>query len=159
MIFLRRGKLAPKQGKAVENMDMSPREYQEYLKSINPKSPVWKNMALAFLVGGALCMIGEILLLKTKLTPARILVGYIVAGVFLSAIGVYAPLAQFAGAGASVPLTGFGHALVTGVKRAVQEIGILGAFTGGLTNTAAGISAAVFFGVLMALIFQPRAKE
>ena len=109
--------------------------------------------------GGALCMIGEILLLKTKLTPARILVGYIVAGVFLSAIGVYAPLAQFAGAGASVPLTGFGHALVTGVKRAVQEIGFLGAFTGGLTNTAAGISAAVFFGVLMALIFQPRAKE
>ena len=110
-------------------------------------------------MGGVLCMIGEILLLKTKLTPARILVGYIVAGVFLSAIGVYAPLAQFAGAGASVPLTGFGHALVTGVKRAVQEIGILGAFTGGLTNTAAGISAAVFFGVLMALIFQPRAKE
>ena len=119
---------------------------------------VW-NLIKAFLVGGALCMIGEILLLKTKLTPARILVGYIVAGVFLSAIGVYAPLAQFAGAGASVPLTGFGHALVTGVKRAVQEIGFLGAFTGGLTNTAAGISAAVFFGVLMALIFQPRAKE
>ena len=117
---------------------------------------VW-NLIKAFLVGGALCMIGEILLLKTKLTPARILVGYIV--VFLSAIGVYAPLAQFAGAGASVPLTGFGHALVTGVKRAVQEIGFLGAFTGGLTNTAAGISAAVFFGVLMALIFQPRAKE
>ena len=114
---------------------------------------VW-NLIKAFLVGGALCMIGEILLLKTKLTPARILVGYI-----LSAIGVYAPLAQFAGAGASVPLTGFGHALVTGVKRAVQEIGFLGAFTGGLTNTAAGISAAVFFGVLMALIFQPRAKE
>ena len=114
---------------------------------------VW-NLIKAFLVGGALCMIGEILL-----TPARILVGYIVAGVFLSAIGVYAPLAQFAGAGASVPLTGFGHALVTGVKRAVQEIGFLGAFTGGLTNTAAGISAAVFFGVLMALIFQPRAKE
>ena len=107
---------------------------------------VW-NLIKAFLVGGALCMIGEILLLKTKLTPARILVGYIVAGVFLSAIGGYAPL------------TGFGHALVTGVKRAVQEIGILGAFTGGLTNTAAGISAAVFFGVLMALIFQPRAKE
>ena len=113
----------------------------------------------AFLCGGLLCLVGQILIDKTKLTPARILVGYIVAGVFLSAIGVYAPLAQFAGAGASVPLTGFGHALVTGVKRAVQEIGILGAFTGGLTNTAAGISAAVFFGVLMALIFQPRAKE
>ena len=104
---------------------------------------VW-NLIKAFLVGGALCMIGEILLLKTKLTPARSLVGYIVAGVFLSAIGVYAPLAQFAGAGASVPLTGFGHALVTGVKRAVQEIGFLGAFTGGLTNTAAGISAGLW---------------
>ena len=78
---------------------------------------VW-NLIKAFLVGGALCMIGEILLLKTKLTPARILVGYIVAGVFLSAIGVYAPLAQFAGAGASVPLTGFGHALVTGARGA-----------------------------------------
>ena len=134
-------------------------KYNDYVSNITPKSNRFLNCAKAFLVGGALCMIGEILLLKTKLTPARILVGYIVAGVFLSAIGVYAPLAQFAGAGASVPLTGFGHALVTGVKRAVQEIGILGAFTGGLTNTAAGISAAVFFGVLMALIFQPRAKE
>ena len=87
------------------------------------------------------------------------LVGYIVAGVFLSAIGVYAPLAQFAGAGASVPLTGFGHALVTGVKRAVQEIGFLGAFTGGLTNTAAGISAISTPKNTAALIFQPRAKE
>ena len=134
-------------------------KYNDYVSNITPKSNRFLNCAKAFLVGGALCMIGEILLLKTKLTPARILVGYIVAGVFLSAIGVYAPLAQFAGAGASVPLTGFGHALVTGVKRAVQEIGFLGAFTGGLTNTAAGISAAVFFGVLMALIFQPRAKE
>lgn len=117
------------------------------------------NLLKAFLVGGALCTIGEVLLLKTKLTPARILVGYIVAGVILSAVGLYGPLAQFAGAGASVPLTGFGHALVTGVKHAVQEIGILGAFTGGLTATAAGITAAVFFAVLAALIFQPRAKE
>ena len=133
--------------------------YTAYVQKEMPKSHTLLECLRAFLVGGALCMIGEILLLKTKLTPARILVGYIVAGVFLSAIGVYAPLAQFAGAGASVPLTGFGHALVTGVKRAVQEIGFLGAFTGGLTSTAAGISAAVFFGVLMALIFQPRAKE
>lgn len=116
------------------------------------------NCLKAFAVGGALCAIGELLLLRTKLTPARILVGYIVAGVLLSAVGLYAPLAKFAGAGAIVPLTGFGHALVTGVKRAVQEIGFIGAFTGGLTNTAAGISAAVFFGVLAALIFQPRAK-
>ncbi|MBQ8201222.1 MAG: SpoVA/SpoVAEb family sporulation membrane protein [Clostridia bacterium] len=117
------------------------------------------NLLKAFLVGGAICTIGELLVLKTKLTPARILVGYIVAGVFLSAIGLYGPLAQFAGAGASVPLTGFGHALTTGVKRAVQEIGFMGAFTGGLTNTAAGIAAAVFFGSVTALVFKPRPKE
>lgn len=117
------------------------------------------NFVKAFLVGGALCAIGELLLLKTNITPARILVGYIVAGVILSAVGLYGPLAKFAGAGASVPLTGFGHALVTGVKKAVQEVGWIGAFTGGLTNTAAGISAAVFFGVITALIFQPKAKH
>lgn len=113
----------------------------------------------AFFVGGFICMIGEILVLKTKLTPARILVGYIVAGVVLSAVGLYGPLAEFAEAGATIPLTGFGHALVTGVKRAVQEIGFMGAFTGGLTSTAAGISAAVFFGTLVAMVFKPRAKE
>ena len=112
----------------------------------------------AFLVGGAICLIGEVLVLKTKITPARILVGYIVAGVILSAVGLYGPLAEFAGAGATVPLTGFGHALCTGVKKAVQEIGFMGAFTGGLTATAAGIAAAVFFGTLAALIFRPRAK-
>lgn len=117
------------------------------------------NFVKAFLVGGALCAIGELLLLKTNITPARILVGYIVAGVILSAVGLYGPLAKFAGAGASVPLTGFGHALVTGVKKAVQKVGWIGAFTGGLTNTAAGISAAVFFGVIAALIFQPKAKH
>ena len=112
----------------------------------------------AFAVGGAICAVGEAIVLKTKLTPARILVGYIVAGVFLSAIGLYGPLAEFAGAGATVPLTGFGHALCTGVKRAVQEIGFMGAFTGGLTSTAAGITAAVFFGSLTALAFKPRPK-
>lgn len=117
------------------------------------------SLLKAFLVGGFLCMLGELLVLKTKLTPARILVGYIVAGVILSAVGLYGPLADFAEAGATIPLTGFGHALVTGVKRAVQEIGFMGAFTGGLTSTAAGISAAVFFGALMAMIFRPRAKE
>ncbi len=117
------------------------------------------NLLKAFVVGGAICVIGECLVLKTKLTPARILVGYIVAGVLLSAVGVYGPLVDFAGAGATVPLTGFGHALTTGVKRAVQEIGLMGAFTGGLTNTAAGISAAVFFGALCAMVFKPRAKE
>lgn len=112
----------------------------------------------AFAVGGALCAIGEWLVLKTKLTPARILVGYIVAGVILSATGLYGPLAEFAGAGATVPLTGFGHALTNGVKKAVQEIGFMGAFTGGLTSTAAGIAAAVFFGALAAMVFKPRPK-
>lgn len=113
----------------------------------------------AFLVGGAICTVGEFLVLKTKLTPARILVGYIVAGVILSATGIYGPIANFAGAGASIPLTGFGHALTTGVKRAVQEIGFMGAFTGGLTSTAAGIAAAVFFGTLVAMLFKPRPKS
>ena len=117
------------------------------------------SLVKAFLVGGFICMIGEVLVLKTKLTPARILVGYIVAGVILSAVGLYGPLAEFAEAGATIPLTGFGHALVTGVKRAVQEIGFMGAFTGGLTSTAAGIAAAVFFCTLAAMIFKPRAKD
>lgn len=116
------------------------------------------NLAKAFFVGGAICTIGEALVLRTKLTPARILVGYIVTGVALSALGLYGPLAQFAGAGATIPLTGFGHALTTGVKRAVQEIGFMGAFTGGLTHTAAGITAAVFFGALAAMVFRPRPK-
>ncbi|MBP3452658.1 MAG: SpoVA/SpoVAEb family sporulation membrane protein [Clostridia bacterium] len=116
------------------------------------------NLLKAFVVGGAICTLGEVLVLKTKLTPARILVGYIVAGVLLSAVGLYAPLAEFAGAGATVPLTGFGHALTNGVKKAVQEIGFMGAFTGGLTATAAGIAAAVFFGALAALLFKPKAK-
>ena len=116
------------------------------------------NLLKAFVVGGAICTLGEVLVLKTKLTPARILVGYIVAGVLLSAVGLYAPLVEFAGAGATVPLTGFGHALTNGVKKAVQEIGFMGAFTGGLTSTAAGIAAAVFFGALAALLFKPKAK-
>ena len=117
------------------------------------------SLLKAFVVGGAICAIGEIFVLKTKLTPARILVGYIVTGVILSAIGLYGPLAQFAECGATIPLTGFGHALVTGVKHAVQEIGFMGAFTGGLTSTAAGIAAAVFFGTLTAMVFKPRPKE
>ena len=117
------------------------------------------NLIKAFLVGGAICTVGELLVLRTKLTPARILVGYIVAGVFLSAVGLYGPVADFAGAGASIPLTGFGHALTTGVRRAVQEVGLLGAYTGGLTHTAAGIAAAVFFGTLVALVCKPRPKN
>lgn len=116
------------------------------------------NLMKAFAVGGAICAIGQVLVLKTKITPARILVGYIVAGVLLSATGLYGPLVDFAGAGATVPLAGFGHALTTGVRKAVQEIGFMGAFTGGLTATAAGIAAAVFFGAMAALLFKPRPK-
>ena len=128
------------------------------------KKPGGKSMSVlwmylkVFLVGGALCAVGELLVLRTRLTPARILVCYIIAGVLLSAIGVYGPLADFAGAGATVPLTGFGHALCQGVMGAVDEIGLIGAFTGGLSATAGGIAAAVFFGTLIALAFKPRAK-
>jgi len=112
-----------------------------------------------FLVGGVLCAVGEAVILKTKFTPARILVTYITAGVILSALGLYAPLVAFAGAGATVPLTGFGHALAQGAIHAVQENGILGAFTGGLTATAGGITAAILFGFFAAVIFRPRPKD
>ena len=111
-----------------------------------------------FLFGGLLCVIGQILLDKTKLTPARILVGYVVAGVFLGAAGLYKPFAEFAKAGAKVPLTGFGFALAEGVKNAVDEKGLLGIFTGGLTAASAGICAAIVFGWLVALIFRSRKK-
>ena len=111
-----------------------------------------------FLFGGLLCVIGQILLDKTKLTPARILVGYVVAGVFLGAAGLYKPFAEFAKAGAKVPLTGFGFALADGVKNAVDEKGLLGIFTGGLTAASAGICAAIVFGCLVALIFRSRKK-
>ena len=113
----------------------------------------------AFLCGGILCAIGQILIDKTKLTPARILTGYVVAGVILSALGVYQPLADWGGAGATVPLTGFGHALAKGVAKAIAEKGWLGVLTGGLTATAGGITAAVAFGVIMALIFKPGDKR
>ena len=113
----------------------------------------------AFAVGGALCALGELIILKTKLTPARILVCYITAGVILSALGLYTPLVRFAGAGATVPLTGFGYTLAQGAINAVQETGVLGAFTGGLAATAGGIAAAIFFGFLAALCFKPKPKE
>ena len=112
-----------------------------------------------FLVGGAFCAMGQILIDKTKLTPARILTIYVVAGVFLAALGIYQPLAEWAGAGAAVPLTGFGNTLAKGVKRAVTEKGLLGAFTGGFTASAAGICAAVFFGIIIALLFKPKEKK
>lgn len=112
----------------------------------------------AFLVGGALCIIGQLLIDKTKLTPARILVSYVVIGVLLGAVGVYQKLIDFAGAGASVPLTGFGSLLAKGVKESVQEKGFLGIFTGGLSAAAGGIGAAILFGWLAGLIFKPKDK-
>lgn len=112
-----------------------------------------------FLVGGLFCAIGELLILKTKLTAARILVVYITAGVLLSALGLYGPVVRFASAGATVPLTGFGHALAQGAISGVQENGLLGAFTGGISATAGGIAAAVFFGFLAAICFKPRPKD
>ena len=117
------------------------------------------TLGKAFLVGGLFCAVGQVLIDKTKLTPARILVGYVVAGVLLSALGLYQPLVEFAGAGATVPLTGFGHLLATGVQKAVAEKGILGALTGGLTASAAGITAAMIFGLLVSLIFNPGDKS
>ena len=113
----------------------------------------------AFLVGGLLCLIGQILIDKTKLTPARILVSYVVIGVFLGAIGVYKPIVEFAGAGATVPLTGFGYNLAKGVKEAIQEEGFLGIFTGGLKACAGGITVAIVAGLLASLIFKAKDKS
>ena len=113
----------------------------------------------AFLVGGTLCLIGQLLIDKTKLTPARILTSYVVAGVVLGALGLYQPLVDFAGAGASVPLTGFGNLLAKGVREAVEEKGLVGAFTGGISASAGGICAAVFFALIAAMLFRSREKK
>ena len=113
----------------------------------------------AFLLGGALCLIGQLLIDKTKLTPARILVSYVVTGVVLGALGLYQPLVEFAGAGATVPLTGVGYNLAKGVKEAVNQEGFLGIFTGGLKACAGGITVAIFSGLLVSLIFKPRDKS
>ena len=113
----------------------------------------------AFLVGGLLCVIAQILIDKTKLTPARVLVGYVVMGAILSALGLYKYLVDFAGAGATVPLTGFGHSLVEGVKKAIDEKGIFGILSGGLTGTASGITAVILFSVVSALIFKSHRKN
>ena len=113
----------------------------------------------AFLIGGALCVIGQILIDKTKLTPARILVSFVVLGVALSAMGLYEPLVEFAGAGATVPLTGFGHNMAKGVRTAVETVGFIGIFTGGLKSTAGGIAAAITAGLLAAIIFKARDKS
>ena len=113
----------------------------------------------AFLCGGILCLIGQILIDKTKLTPAKILVTYVTAGVILSALGLYQPLVDWGGAGATVPLTGFGHLLAKGVKKAVADQGVLGALTGGVTAAAGGITAAIFFSFLVALVCKPKPKS
>lgn len=112
----------------------------------------------AFVIGGAFCVVGQLLIDLTKLTPARILVSYVVAGVVLGAVGVYQPLIDFAGGGATVPLTGFGNLLAKGVKEAVDKDGLIGAFTGGLTSAAAGITAAIVAGLLAGLIFKSGSK-
>ena len=112
----------------------------------------------AFLVGGALCAVGQLLIDFTNLTPARILTGYVVAGVFLSAVGLYKPFAKFAGAGASVPLTGFGHLLAEGIRKTIEKDGFLGIFTGGLTAAAGGVTAALLFGLIASLIFKQKDK-
>ena len=113
----------------------------------------------SFIIGGAICVIGQLLIDFTKLTPARILVAYVVSGVVLTALGLYRPLVEFAGAGATVPLTGFGYAIANGVKTAVDEQGALGILTGGLTATAAGITAAIILGIAVAVIFKPGIKK
>ena len=112
----------------------------------------------AFVIGGLFCVIGQILIDKTKLTPARILVSYVVIGVFLSGIGLYEKIVEFAGAGATVPLTGFGHSLAKGVREAIEKDGFLGIFIGGLKATAGGIAAAITAGLLMSLLFKPKDK-
>ncbi len=112
----------------------------------------------AFIVGGIICAIGQVVIDKTKLTPARLLTGYVVSGVFLSLIGVYKPLEKFAGAGATTPLLGFGHALYQGVKRSIEKDGFLGIFTGGLSATAGGVAAVILFALIAAIISKPKIK-
>lgn len=113
----------------------------------------------AFLTGGILCAVGQILIDKTKLTPARILVAFVCSGVVLTAVGLYEPIVKFGGAGATVPLSGFGYVLAKGVQKGIAEHGLIGVFTGGVAGTAGGIAAAIFFGLLVALIFKPGDKS
>lgn len=117
------------------------------------------KILVAFLVGGIFCIIGQIVIDTTKLTPARILVGYVVSGVILTAIGIYDPIVKFAGCGATTPLTGFGYTLAKGVEKAINEKGPIGILTGGLSGTAAGITAAIVFGFLAGLIFKSKEKS
>ncbi|MBQ2945199.1 MAG: stage V sporulation protein AE [Clostridia bacterium] len=116
------------------------------------------SLLKAFAVGGAICAIGQILIDKTKLTPAKILVTFLLTGALLGAFGLYGKLTEFAGSGAAVPISGFGNVLISGVKKAIDEKGFIGIFTGGLTGASAGIAAAITFGFLFALIFKPKRK-
>ena len=126
----------------------------EFLKSIN-----WQTMMWAYIVGGLICVIGQIMIDKTKLTPARVLVIYVTSGVILGALGLYKPLVDIAGCGATVPLTGFGYNLAKGSLQAVKEQGLLGAFVGGVKSSAGGIAAAVFFGYIASLLAKKRIKS
>lgn len=119
---------------------------------------MWTDYLKAFAVGGMLCAVGQLLIDRTRLTPARILSIYVVAGVALGAVGLYEPIAEWAGAGATVPLTGFGNLLAKGVREAVAEKGLLGVFTGGFTAAAGGICAAIFFGLIVSLLFKSKEK-
>ena len=127
---------------------------QHFLQSIN-----YLQLFYCFLTGGLLCVIGQILIDKTKLTPARILVFYVTAGVLLGGLGIYQYLVDFAGAGATVPLTGFGYNLAKGAKEAVDQYGLIGAFTGGIKAAAGGIAAAIFFGYIASLLSRPKIKK
>ena len=118
----------------------------------------WQKYLFAFLIGGGLCVIGQLLISLTRMTPARILVLFVTGGVVLGALGVYEPLVAFAGGGATVPLTGFGYSLAKGAIEGVREHGLIGAFTGGITATAGGVAAAIFFGYLFSLISRAKTK-
>lgn len=120
---------------------------------------MFMDLLKAFLIGGVICAIGQLLIDYTKLTPARILTGYVVSGVIISAVGLYKPLVEFAGAGATVPLTGFGHLLAEGIRKTISEDGFLGIFTGGLTAAAGGITAAILFGLIAAVVFKQKDKN
>ena len=120
---------------------------------------VFSTYLRAFLIGGAICAIGQLLIDRTKLTPARILVIFVTSGVLLTALGFYQKLVEVGGAGATVPLTGFGYSLAKGAFRDVDQYGLLGAFTGGIKATAAGITTAIFFGYLVSVVFVPKAKR
>ena len=142
-----------------EDGRMTNEEYGKYVDRLAPKSKCLRNCLNAFWVGGLICVVGQLLISLTRLTPARILVLFVTLGVLLGALGLYAPLVDFAGAGASVPLTGFGYSLAKGAIRAARQNGVIGAFTGGITATAGGVAAAIAFGYLFSLLSRSKTKK